>query len=244
MKILKLCSLFILLTLSTGLVPIKNENIPLTKQELADIFPDSHFRDVIYYYFDNEDITISKLKSLDGEFYASGENIEDLTGISTLQNIDTFIFWNNNINTLPKEILNLNDVKYINLENNYLTENSVIKSLENKKVDVDYKLNFIPSEKYQYELCSTKTNLSLNKNEKIDLRSLLYKSIDNYTKYWEPSKDIHKDHKLHIETNNPNLAYIDNNNISFSKKGVYYIVISLSENKYPSSTVIIKANVK
>lgn len=244
MKILKFCSLFILLTLSTGLVPIKNENIPLTKQELADIFPDSHFRDVIYYYFDNEDITISKLKSLDGEFYASGENIEDLTGISTLQNIDTFIFWNNNINTLPKEILNLNDVKYINLENNYLTENSVIKSLENKKVDVDYNLNFIPSEKYQYELCRTKTNLSLNKNEKVDLRSLLYKSIDNYTKYWEPSKNIHKDHKLHIETNNSNLAYIDNNNISFSKEGVYYIVISLSENKYPSSTVIIKANVK
>ena len=47
MKILKLCSLFILLTLSMGLVPLKNENIPLTKQELTDIFPDSNFRDVI-----------------------------------------------------------------------------------------------------------------------------------------------------------------------------------------------------
>ncbi|HBI90980.1 MAG TPA: hypothetical protein DDY58_00260, partial [Terrisporobacter glycolicus] len=120
MKILKLCSLFILLMLSMGLVPLKNENIPLTKQELTDLFPDSDFRDVIYDYFPNEEITLLKLKSLDGEFYASNEGIEDLTGISTLENIDTFVFWNNHIKTLPNEILNLENVKHINLENNYL----------------------------------------------------------------------------------------------------------------------------
>lgn len=245
MKILKLCSLFILLTLSMGLVPLKNENIPLTKQELTDIFPDSNFRDVIYAYFPNEDITLSKLKSLDGEFYASKENIEDLTGISTLESIDSFIFWNNNIKTLPKEILNLNSIKYINIENNYLTESNVVESLEKKSVEVDHDLNFIPSEKSQYELCSNKTNISLSKNEKINIRSLLYKSIDNYANYWEPSKELSKNCKLYIQTNNPALTTISKGGyISFTKEGTYYIIASLSENKYTSSTVIIKTVVK
>ena len=245
MKILKLCSLFILLTLSMGLVPLKNENIPLTKQELSDLFPDSDFRDVIYDYFPNEEITLLKLKSLDGEFYASNEGIEDLTGISTLENIDTFVFWNNHIKTLPNEILNLENVKHINLENNYLTENKVIDLLEKKNVDVDHDLNFIQSEKSQYELCSNKTKITLEKNEKINIRRLLYKSINNYPNYWEPSKDIPKDCKLYIQTNNPALTSISNDSkISFTKDGIYYVVVSLNTNKYTSSTVVIKAIVK
>ncbi len=245
MKIIKLCSLFILLTLSMGLVPVKNENLPLTKKDLIEIFPDNNFRDVIYDYFPNEDITLSKLKSLDGEFYASGEGIEDLSGISILENIDTFIFWNNNIKTLPQEILNLDNVKYINIKNNYITENNVINSLENKRVEVDEDLNFIQSSKSQYELCSTKTTLILHTSEEIDVRSLLYKSIDKYDKYWELSKDLSKNCSLYIESNNPIFTNISNGSkISFSKNGVYYIVVSLSENKYTSSTVIIKAIVK
>lgn len=245
MKILKLCSLFILLTLSMGLVPLKNENIPLTKQELTDLFPDGDFRNVIYDYFPNEEITLSKLKSLDGQFYASNEGIEDLSGISILENIDSFIFWNNDIKTLPNEILNLDNVKYINLENNYLTENKVIDLLEKKKVDVDHDLNFIQCEKSQYELCSNKTKIALNKNEKINMRSLLYKSINNYPNYWEPSKDVSKDCKLYIQTSNPAVTSISNDtHISFTKDGIYYIVVSLNTNKYTSSTVIIKAIVK
>lgn len=245
MKILKLCTLLILLTLSVGLVPLKNENIPLTKQELSDIFPDSNFRNVIYEYFPNEHVTLSKLKTLDGEFYATNENIEDLTGISTLENIDTFIFWNNNIKTFPKEILNLDNVKYINMENNYLTENDMINLLEDKKIKVDHDLNFIQSEKSQYELCSSKTKIHLDKNEKLDLRSLLYKSIDNYANYWEPSKELSKNCKLYIQTNNPSMTDISNNShISFTQDGVYYIVVSLSNKKYTSSTVLIEAIVK
>lgn len=245
MKILKLCSLFILLILSVGLVPLKNEDIPLTNEELTSIFPDKNLRYVIYDYFPNEDITLSKLKSLKGEFYASDESIEDLTGISTLENIDTFIFWNNNIKKLPKEILNLNNINYINIENNYLTENNIINLLEKKSVKVDHDLNFIQSENSQYKLCSNKTEINLDKNEKIDLRSLLYKSIKNYDNYWEPSKDLSKSCKLYIQTNNPSLTHISNDsNISFSKEGTYYIIVSLSNNKYTSSTVIIKSIVK
>lgn len=245
MKILKLCSLFILLTLTVGLVPLKNENIPLTKQELANIFPDSNFRDVIYDYFSNEYITLSKLKSLDGEFYATNENIEDLSGISKLENINTFIFWNNNIKTLPNEILNLDNMEYINIENNYLTENNVIDLLEKKNVKIDYDLNFIPSEKSQYKLCTSKTELYLNKNQKINLRNLLYKSIDNYANYWEPSKKLSKDCKLHIQSSNPSVTSISNNSyISFDDDGIYYISVSLSPQKYTSTTVTIKAIIK
>lgn len=246
MKFFKLCLLFISLILSVGLVPLKNENLPLSEKELTDIFPDSNFRNVIHDYFLNEDITITKLKSLNGEFYASGENIKDLRGISTLENINTFILWNNNIDKIPKEVLNLDKVKYINIENNYLVENNVINSLKNKNVKVDCDLNFIHSERSQYELCSNKTRVDLKKNEKLNLRSLLYKSIDKYVDYWEPTNNLSKHCKLYVQTNNPTLTHIssNNDNIYFNKNGTYYIVISLSPHKYPSSTVIIKAIVK
>lgn len=245
MKIIKLCLLFILLTLSIGLAPQKNEDIPLSKEDLINIFPDDNFRNVIYNYFTNEEITLSKLKSLDGEFYASGEGIKDLNGISTLEDIDSFIFWNNNIKTLPKEILQLNNIKYINLENNYLTEDSTIDSLEEKRVEVDKDLNFIQSEASQYKLCSTNTKLYLNKDEKLNLRDILYKHIDNYENYWEPSKDLPNSCYLYIQTSNPSVTNINNNRyISFSKEGTYYISISLDKNNYKSSTVSIEAIVK
>lgn len=245
MKILKLCSLFTLLTLSMGLIPLKNENIPLSKQELSDLFPDSNFRHVIYDYFPNEYITLSKIKSLDGEFYASNENIEDLSGISTLENIDTFIFWNNNIETLPREILNLKDLTYLNIENNYITENSVINLLEDQNIKVDHNLNFIPQEESQYKLCTNKTKIYVIKNEKVNIRSLLSKSINNYTNYWEPSKELSKNCKLYIETSNPSTTSISkDSSVSFNKEGIHYITVSLGENQHKLSTVTIEAIVK
>ena len=245
MKVIKLCSLFILLTLSMGLAPENNKDIPLSKEDLIAIFPDSNFRNVIYSYFPNEEITLSKLKSLDGEFYASGEGIKDLKGISTLENIDSFIFWNNNIKALPKEILKLHDIKYINIENNYLTEDNTINSLEEKGVEVDKDLNFIQSEDSQYKLCSTKTKVYLNKGEKLNLRDVLYKYIGNYKNYWEPSKNLSKGCYLYIKSSNPYVTKINNNSyISFSKEGTYYISVSLDKNKYKSSTVSIKIIVK
>ena len=112
------------------------------------------------------------------------------------------------------------------MENNYLTESNVIESLEKKSVEVDHDLNFISTEKSQYELCSNKTKISLVKNEKINIRSLLYKSIDNYANYWEPSKALSKNCKLYIQTNNPTLTTISKDSyISFTKEGTYYIVV-------------------
>ena len=245
MKVIKLCLLFILLTLSVGLTPQKNEDISLSKEDLIEIFPDNNFRNVIYTYFPNEEITLSKLKSLDGEFYASGEGIKDLKGISMLENIDSFIFWDNNIKILPKEILKLHNIKYINLKNNYLTEDNTVNSLEEKRVEVDKNLNFIQSEDSQYQLCSTKEKVYLNEDEKLNLRGVLYKYIDNYENYWEPSKDLSKSCYLYIQTSNPSVTKINNNRyISFSKKGTYYISVSLDKNKYKSSTVSIKTIVR
>ncbi len=37
-------------------------------------------------------MTISNIKALDGEFYATGESISNLKGISYLENVDNFIF--------------------------------------------------------------------------------------------------------------------------------------------------------
>ena len=97
MKFFKVCLLFLLLILSTGLISIKKDNMPLSQEELEYIFPDDNFRRVVTNYFPNENITLSKLKNLKGEFYASNEQIKDLKGISTLENIDSFVFWNNNM---------------------------------------------------------------------------------------------------------------------------------------------------
>ena len=40
MKLIKFCSLILMLILSTGLISIKNDNIPLSQEELKYIFPD------------------------------------------------------------------------------------------------------------------------------------------------------------------------------------------------------------
>ena len=247
MKFIKVCSLCILLILSTGLMSTKNDNIPLSQEDLKYIFPDDNFRRVVTSYFPNEDITMSKLNDLDGEFYASGENIKDLKGISTLKNIDTFIFWNNNINYIPTEIKSLNKVKYINLANNYLTENDVLEALESRGVKVNDDLNFIEDENYQYELRTKTTNLYLSKNEKADLRSLLYKTIDNYSKEWEVTNKINSNTTLYIESNSPtNMSVNSEEGIckAGEKSGTYYVVVSLSKNKLPKPSVIIKTVVK
>ena len=147
MKLIKFCSLILMLILSTGLISIKNDNIPLSQEELKYIFPDDNLRSVVKDYFPHEDITISKLNNLEGEFYASNEDIKDLTGISTLKSIDKFVFWNNEISSLPPEITTLNKIKYINIANNYLTEINTINTLIDKGVKIDYDLNFISDER-------------------------------------------------------------------------------------------------
>lgn len=247
MKLIKFCSLILMLILSTGLISIKNDNIPLSQEELKYIFPDDNLRAVVKDYFPHEDITISKLNNLEGEFYASNEDIKDLTGISTLKSIDKFVFWNNEISSLPPEITTLNKIKYINLANNYLTEINTINTLIDKGVKIDYDLNFISDERYQYELSSKKRHIILDKNEKVNLRSLLKKTIDTYPKYWEVTNVLPSDIDLYIESNNPANMSVDNIKgtcTAGNRKGVYYIVISLNKDKLPNATTIIKASVK
>ena len=177
MKLIKLCSLALMLILSTGIISVKNDNIPLSQEELEYIFPDKNFRAVVKDYFPHEEITRAKLNNLDGEFYASNENIKDLTGISNLKSIDKFVFWNNKISSLPSEIETLNEVKTMNLANNYITDVNTIHNLVGKGVDINYDLNFINDEKYQYKLSSKVTSITLNKGQTINLRKFIYKYI-------------------------------------------------------------------
>lgn len=247
MKLIKLCSLALMLILSTGIISVKNDNIPLSQEELEYIFPDKNFRAVVKDYFPHEEITRAKLNNLDGEFYASNENIKDLTGISNLKSIDKFVFWNNKISSLPSEIETLNEVKTMNLANNYITDVNTIHNLVGKGVDINYDLNFINDEKYQYKLSSKVTSITLNKGQTINLRKFIYKYISIYPKCWEITEIIPTDTKLYIESNNPvNMSVNDKEGTctAGNKKGIYYIVISLSKHKLPNSSVIIKTIVK
>lgn len=240
MKLMRLCSIFILLILTTG-ITTKNDDIVLNQQEYERLFPDANFRKVINSYFKNEEITINKLKSLDGEFYASGENIQNLTGISYLENIDSFIFWNNNIRELPDDILHLNDLDSINIANNYITEADIINKLKYNKVKVNYDLNFINNKKNQYVLSSKVKTINLKKNETIDLRNYICKNIDNYDKYWEVNNHLSSNISYTIKSSNNKVADIQHDYyIKGLKKGGCRIIISINGDKlnHNSSTTI------
>lgn len=244
MKFIKLCSIFILLTLTTG-ITAKSNDITLNKKEYEHMFPDENFRKVINSYFNNEEITINKLKSLDGEFYASGENIQNLTGISYLENIDSFIFWNNNISKLPDNILYLKDLESINLANNYITEADIINKLKYNKVKVNYDLNFINNEKNQYTLNSKTKTINLKKNEIIDVRNYICKNIDNYYKYWEVANEFSSNINYIIKSSNSKVADIEYDYyIKGLKKGRCSITISINNDELkPNSSTTININV-
>ena len=156
-------------------------NKALSDEDLKTLFPDANFRNVITRNFKHQEITLDKIASLSGEFYATGEGIESLEGISYLKNIQNFVFVNNNIKELPSEILNLKNIKNRNL-------NKLIK----KGIDINYNLNFIKNKDNQYKFNSVYKNLNLKKGEKVSLDKLLCKDIKNkkYEKYWEVSDEI------------------------------------------------------
>ena len=79
------------------------------------------------------------------------------------------------------------------------------------------------------------------------MRSLLYKTIDNYSKEWEVTNKINSNTTLYIESNSPtNMSVNSEEGIckAGEKSGTYYVVVSLSKNKLPKSSVIIKTVVK
>ena len=126
MKYIKLCSIILLsiilsiagtfyISSALNQVCAIHKNKALSDKELQKLFPDANFRNTITRNFKHQEITLNKIASLSGELNANNENIEDLTGISYLENIDSFIFWNNNIKQVPEEILKLKKIKSINL---------------------------------------------------------------------------------------------------------------------------------
>ncbi|MGN1033396.1 MAG: hypothetical protein ACI4PU_08000 [Intestinibacter sp.] len=221
------------------------KNKPLSKKELQALFPDANFRDVITRKLKNQEITLDKIENLSGEFYATGENIESLEGISYLKGIEDFVFWNNNIKVVPDEILKLKNIKSINLANNYITENSIIKKLISKNVDVNCDLNFIKNKSNQYELSSYYKNLTLNRGEEISINKLLYKNIKKYDKYWEVSKEISKIMKFMVSIEDNKIVNLEENfKLKAISPGKCTVKISLDDNFYKNSTATININVK
>ena len=219
----------------------------LTDEDLKKLFPDDNFRNVVTRNFKHQEITLDKISNLSGEFYATGENIENLEGISYLKSIQAFVFVNNNIKKLPDEILKLNNIKSINLLNNYITESSILNKLIKKGIDVNYNLNFIKNKPNQYKLYSTCKDLVLKKGEKVYLDKLLYKDIKNkdYQKYWEITNEIPKNIKYSVSIYDNKVLNLEyDNKIKAASSGECTVKISLDDNFYDNSTTIINIHVK
>ena len=226
----------------TALSPLNSSDNVLTESQLKEIFPDANLRTVIKRYIHPDELTISRIKSLDGEFYASGEKITNLEGISYLENIDEFIFWNNNIKELPNEITDLKDLDSINLANNYITANKVINELKSNGVDVNSDLNFINDVENQYKLDTKHPSIEIKVGERFDLRNVLSKNIDNYYKHWEVTDELPKDLNLVTNVNNDVLK-IDNMIITGNKVGKSQIKVEINKGQ-KSEDVIVNVNVK
>ena len=220
-------------------------NKPLSENELKYLFPDANFRNVITRNFKNQEITLDKIAALSGEFYATGENIETLEGISYLKGIEDFVFWNNNIKAVPAEILRLKNIKSINLANNYITDDSIVNKLISKKVDVNCDLNFIKNKSNQYKLSSYYKNLTLNTGEELSINKLLYKDIKSYDNYWEPTKEISKNIKYMVSIDDNKIITLEENfKLKATSKGNCRVKISLDDNFYKKSTVTVNIKVK
>ncbi|WP_027702032.1 hypothetical protein [Metaclostridioides mangenotii] len=227
----------------SALSPVNSTDKALTESQLKDIFPDANLRTVIKRYIHPDELTISKIKSLDGEFYASGEKITNLEGISYLENIDDFVFWNNNIKELPKEITELKDIDSLNLANNYITEPNVINELKEKGVKVNSDLNFINLEENQYKLDTKHNSINIAVDEKFDLRNVLSKNIDDYYKHWETTDELPKDLNLIVTADN-DVVSIDNMMITGKKIGKSKIKVEINKDENSSQIVVINVKVK
>ncbi|WP_455542534.1 hypothetical protein [Intestinibacter sp.] len=233
------------ITLSKKEKSIISKNKILSEKELQTLFPDANFRDVITRNFKNQEITLNKIASLSGEIYASGENIENLAGISYLQNINSFVFWNNNIKELPKEILNLKNIKSINLANNYITDSNIVNKLIQNNVYVNCDLNFIKQYKNQYMLSSVYDSLTLNKGDTLSLHKLLYKKIGNYYKYWETTENISTNLKFIVSIEDNKILNLENDStIKAQSPGTCILKISIDDNFYKRATTNINIKVK
>lgn len=256
MKYIKLCSIILLsITLTiAGNFYVNNfssevysisKNKALSEKELQTLFPDANFRNVITRNFKHQEITLNKIASLSGELNANNESIEDLTGISYLENIDTFIFWNNNIKQVPEEILKLKKLKSINLANNYITDSNIINELITNNVNVNSDLNFIKQGQNQYMLCSKYNKLTLKQGESIPINKILYKYIDSYEKYWEVTEEISTNVGFMVSIEDNKVLNLEKGSILKAESpGTCTIKISIDDNYYPRSTTTLNIIVK
>ncbi|MCI9976749.1 hypothetical protein JY742_11505 [Clostridioides difficile] len=231
---------------AAALSPINSNDNVLSDNQLKNIFPDANLRAVVKRYINPDEMTISNIKALDGEFYATGENISNLKGISYLENVDNFIFWNNNIKEVPREALGLKDMDSINLANNYLVDDGVVNSLSDNGVDVNCDLNFIDTKDNQYKLDSKYHNVDIAKGESIDLRKIITKKIDSYYKYWEVTDSLPKDLDFTVSVSDKNIISYEGMTVKGNKTGqaVVKVVLSDKNDLNTSQEVLITFNVK
>ncbi|MCC0718996.1 hypothetical protein KGF37_10150 [Clostridioides sp. ZZV14-6105] len=243
---MNLANLIPFLISATALNPINSNDKILSENQLKDIFPDANLRAVVKRYVNPDEMTISNIKALDGEFYATGENISNLKGISYLENIDNFIFWNNNIKELPREILGLKDMDSINLANNYLINDNTVNSLSNNGVDVNCDLNFIDTKDNQYKLDSKYDNVDIAKGESIDLRKIVTKKIDSYYKYWEVTNSLPKDLNFVVSVSDKSILSCKDMIVKGNNKGqaVVKVILNDKDDLNTSQEVLITVNVK
>jgi hypothetical protein len=217
---------------------LKQQQIP--SRVLEEVIPDKNLRKVIKNHITNEYITLNVLENINGELYASYENISSIEGIEILKNIESIILWKNNLTNIPKSILNLKKLKYIDLKNNYIISNDIIYKLESNKVNVEKDLNFIEGKPNQYTIKSKENVIVVNKGDNIDLIKYIYKDIQKYSKPWEVTNEININ-KFEANAENINIVNVNDMTIEGISKGNTKIHIKIKEINSP---VLITLTVK
>jgi hypothetical protein len=194
---------------------LKQKEVP--SRILEEVIPDKSFRKVIINNTKNQYVTLNSLENIDGELYASYENIYSIEGIDILKNVESIVLWKNNLTNIPQCILNLKKLKHINLRNNYIVNSEVIDTLENSGVDVQKDLNFIKNKPSQYSIKSKEDIIVINKGDSVDLKKYIYKDIPKYTEAWEITDEININK---FETNAENINIIDVNDMTIKGKNI------------------------
>ena len=208
---------------------LKNKEIP--SRILEEVIPDKNFRQVIINYLKGE-LTINSLENIKGELYASCENISSIEGVEVLKNIESIILWKNNLTKIPDTILRLNNLNYLNVKNNYITESKVIDSLEKRGVNIESDLNFIKNKNNQYNLKSKEDFIVISKDGNVDLKKYIYKDILGYSRVWEITDELYIN-KFEIITENKNIIDVNNMNIKGKNIGTTMIYIKTKEINTP-----------
>lgn len=220
------------------IVNLKQKQIP--SRVLEEVIPDKNLRKVIKNHLENQHITLNILENINGELYASYEDIYSIEGIDILKNIESIVLWKNNLTSIPQSILSLKKLKHIDLKNNYIVNGEVIDKLESNKVNVEKDLNFIKGKPNQYTIKSKEDIIVVNKGDNIDLIKYIYKDVPEYSKPWEVTNEININ-KFEANAENINIVNVNDMTIMGISKGNTKIHIKIKEINSP---VLITLTVK